>query len=77
MKTWPLLLLTLSGCASVEVTKDGDNFSWKSSTLFKDVQEVKANGGGFDFSLGSSTSTLTPEQSAALACLFASVLCQP
>ena len=76
-----LLVILLSGCAFTKTTitlpEDDQVFSMKTLTLFKDVKDVsgKTTKDGFKFNLGSSESTLTPEQGAAMRCLQNPVLC--
>ena len=75
-----LLALVLAGCASVSMTKTGEDVTWSSRTLWKDIQGVEASAaspaGDFNFGLGSSTSQLTPEQVQAFACILNPQACK-
>lgn len=64
-----LLIVILSGCGKVKMTKTGEDITWESTTWFKDLDAVEAGSDGFDFNMGSSKSAMTQEQAQALACL--------
>lgn len=72
--------LFLSGCATVTMTKTGENVTWKSTTLWKDLDAVDAQAigkdGNFTFGLGASDSSLTAEQMQAVICLFTPAACK-
>lgn len=67
-----VFILFLSGCATVEMTKSGDEVTWTSRTLWKDIDTVGAQSvgrdGNFTFDLGSSGSALTPQEVMKLTC---------
>ena len=67
-----ILLLVLQGCATVEMTKNGDDITWTSRTLWKDIETVGAQAiaekGNFTFDMGSSGSAMTPEEVVKLTC---------
>ncbi len=71
------MLVLLASCGTVTMTKTGDDITWKSRTLFKDIQDVQANAApdAFDFSLGSSSGNLSVEQTQALACVLSPAAC--
>ena len=75
MKILLIAMLALAGCGTTKTSitdpKTGVVFSMETRTLFKTVKDAKgdASSEGFEFSLGSSTSTLSVEQAKALACL--------
>lgn len=72
-----ILALALQSCASVTMTKTGDNITWSSKTLWKDIDQVDAQAigvdGNFTFGLGSSGAALTPAQ---VACLISPAACK-
>ena len=70
------ILVATTGCASVKMTKTGDDLTWESRTWFKDIQGVEAGADGFDFSLGSSTGNMSVEQTEALACVLNPEACK-
>lgn len=73
-------LLSLGGCAIVEVEKKIDGtFVWKSKTLWKDIEEVDASDAkaeGFKFKLGRSSNSMTDAQANAIACLSNPAACK-
>jgi hypothetical protein len=67
--------LSASGCATTDAsyTKlDGTSVTFKSRTLFKDIENFEADWGEFGASLGSSKGNFTPEQ---IACIIAPTKC--
>lgn len=75
-----LLLLILQGCATVTMTKNGDDITWTSRTLWKDIDTVGAQAigqeGNFTFDLGSSGSALTPQEVMRLTCALNPSWCE-
>lgn len=71
-----VLTLFLSGCATVTMTKSGEDITWTSKTLWKDLDAVDAQAigkeGNFTFGLGASGSALTAAQ---IACLINPAFC--
>ena len=69
---WLAVFLILSGCASTEMHKAPDGtLSWKSSTLWKDIDAVNAKADGVNFSLGRSATSENAANPAIVACLIA------
>lgn len=72
-----IAILLMPGCATVTMTKSGEDITWTSKTLWKDLDAVDAQAigkdGNFTFGLGASGSTLTPAQ---LACLVDPAFCK-
>lgn len=74
-----IALLASAGCATTETTittpDNGQIFSMKTTTLFKDVKDVSGNASsqGFQFDLGTSSNTVQPEL---IACMLAPHLCR-
>lgn len=77
MRLLLLVVLLLQGCATVTMTKSGEDITWTSKTLWKDLDTVDAQAigkeGNFTFGLGASGSALTPEQ---VACLISPAACK-
>lgn len=73
-----LAAILTTGCATTQTTittpDNGQVFSMKTTTLFKDVKDVRGNASrqGFQFELGTSGNTVQPEQ---IACMLAPQLC--
>jgi hypothetical protein len=63
------------------MTKTGEDVTWTSKTLFKDIQGVEAGAiseaGNFNFMLGNSTGTFSPQQAQALMCVLNPGACVP
>ena len=71
-------LVAITGCASVKMTKVGEDVTWTSKTLWKDIDSVEseAEGKDFKFGLGSSSNPMSDEQAQAMACLLNPAACK-